>query len=75
MATARKPATKATTDQPADAYPELATPPEPAPEPAKAEHVFDPKRMFGMIWLDGLKHYLQDGIIYDRGDRRPIGQA
>ena len=43
---------------------------EPAGEP---EQVFQPKRPYSMIWHNGLKHYHQDGIIFDRGSKKRIG--
>ena len=84
MATARK----TTQGQKAEDYPKLGdaeavqeTAPEPAPAPAQeqaaksADPVFNPKQQFSMVWHNGLKAYLQNGVIFDRGSKLPVGKA
>lgn len=79
---------KRTADQAADDYPDLSAPETedaPAEQPAAAEATagttevagprFNPKKQFSMCWHNGLKAYLQDGVIFDRGNKEPIGKA
>lgn len=46
------------------------------PEPVKSEETgeeqleFNPKLSFSMVHYDGLKHYYQNGCIFDRGDKK-----
>jgi hypothetical protein len=81
---------KNTSDQSVDDYPDLSSEsavesePEPVIEaadevaPESAENLtprFNSRKQFSMCWHNGLKAYLQDGVIYDRGSKEPIGTA
>lgn len=84
MATSRK----KTGDQAVDDYPDLSSDaaveddkPEAAEavsdEPTAAEPAgpkFNPKKQFSMCWHDGLKAYVQDNVIFDRGTKEPVGK-
>jgi hypothetical protein len=77
---------KKTADQPAEDYPDLSS--EAAAEAAASEAAepeaaevtesvgpkFNPKKQFSMCWHDGLKAYVQDGIVFDRGTKEPVGK-
>lgn len=80
-------ATRKTTDQAAEEYPTLSDAEPAQAEEAEAEAkaptkgkaaaagpVFNPRRQFSMVWHDGLKAYLQDGVIFDRGSKKPVGK-
>jgi hypothetical protein len=75
---------KKTADQAADDYPDLSAPETteaPAEEPTIAEAAaeaagprFNAKKQFSMCWHNGLKAYVQDGVIFDRGSKEPVGK-
>ena len=74
--------TRKTQDQTPDDYQDLSAGDEPAKvetteqSPNKAAGpVLNTRRPFSMVWHNGLKAYLQDGVIFDRGSKEPIGKA